>query len=493
VGPSTLFFRTRVIPRLRWRRELLNLGPFYQHTLTPMNPAPASKPASTPVAVKKKSKKKWIIIGIIVLVAVLAVAIVAKNKNQDTGTPVTVEKAIVKTITQLVTATGKVQPEVEVKISTEAPGEIIELPFKEGAVVKKGDLLVKIRPDTYQSQVEQQEANLVAAKATAVQMKSQLAKAQEDFKRTDELVHKQLLSDSDFTTAKTNLEVAQANYDNALAQIRRTEGALSQARDLLNKTIIYSPMDGSISALGSEVGERVVGTGSFAGTEIMRVADLSTMEVRVKVNENDVVNVKVGDKATITIDAYPGRTFSGTVTEISSSAQNTRTTAQSTQVTNADEVSNFQVKIRISDHDANLRPGMSATADISTQTVENVIAVPIQSVTVRAAGGLTTEELQKKKAKEAQEKSGNELELVAERESARRMAGKLQRIVFIKEGGKVRAAQVDTGIADNTHIEVKKGVKAGEEVVSGSYAAISRKLKDGAKVQIEKPKKDDTK
>jgi len=458
-----------------------------------MNPAPVSKPASTPVVVKKKSKTKWLIIGGVLLTALIVVGIVIKNKNQETGIPVTTEKAVVKTITQLVTATGKVQPEIEVKISTEAPGEIIELPFKEGAIVKKGDLLVKIRPDTYQSQVEQQEANLVAAKATAVQGKSQLIKAQDDFKRVNDLFGKQLMSDSDFSAAKTNLEVGQANYDNALAQIRRTEGALAQARDLLNKTIIYSPMDGAISALGSEVGERVVGTGSFAGTEIMRVADLSTMEVRVKVNENDIVNVKNGDHATISIDAYPGRTFAGIVTEIGSSAENTSATSSSTQSTNADEVSNFQVKIRISDHDANLRPGMSATADIATQTVENVVAVPIQSVTVRAAGGLTTEELQKKNAKEAQEKSGNELELVAERENARRLAGKLQRIVFIRNGGSVRAQKVETGIADNSQIEVKSGVKAGDEVVSGSYAAISRKLKDGSKIQIEKPKKEDNK
>jgi len=458
-----------------------------------MNPAPVSKPASTPVVVKKKSKTKWIIIGSVVLIVALILAVVAKNKNQETGTMVTTEKAVVKTITQLVTATGKVQPEVEVKISTEAPGEIIELPFKEGATVKKGDLLVKIRPDTYQSQVEQQEANLVAAKATAVQAKAQLVKAQDDFKRTDDLFGKQLMSDADFSAAKTNVEVGQANYENAQAQIRRTEGALSQARDLLNKTIIYSPMDGTISALGSEVGERVVGTGSFAGTEIMRVADLSTMEVRVKVNENDIVNVKDGNHAAITIDAYPGRTFSGVVTEISSSAQNSSATGSSTQVTNADEVSNFQVKIRISDHEANLRPGMSATADIATQTVENVVAIPIQSVTVRAAGGMTSEEVQKKKAKEAQEKSGNELELVAERESARRDASKLQRIVFLRTGNTVKAQQVETGIADNTSIEVKSGVKAGDEVVSGSYAAISRKLKDGAPIQIEKPKKDDKK
>ncbi|MEO6874476.1 MAG: efflux RND transporter periplasmic adaptor subunit [Opitutaceae bacterium] len=458
-----------------------------------MNPAPASKSASAPLVVKKKSKTKWFVIGGIVLLLVLILAAVAKSRKQETGIVVTTEKAVVKTITQLVTATGKVQPEVEVKISTEAAGEIIALPFKEGAAVKKGDLLVKIRPDTYQSQVDQQDANLVAAKAGAVQAQAQLVKAQDDFKRTDDLFKKQLMSDSDFSAAKTNLDVGRANYDNALAQIRRSEGALSQARDLLNKTIIYSPMDGTISALGSEIGERVVGTGSFAGTEIMRVADLSRMEVRVNVNENDIVNVKIGDHAAITIDAYPGRAFSGTVSEISSSAQNSTGAAGSTQATNADEVSNFQVKIRISDDDVNLRPGMSATADIATKTVENVVAIPIQSVTVRAAGGMNTDELQKKKAKDAQEKSGNELEMVADREQARRDANKLQRIVFIREGSKVRAQKVETGIADNSLIEVKSGVKAGDEVVSGSYAAISRKLKDGSAIQLEQPKKDDRK
>ena len=457
-----------------------------------MNQAPASQPASAPV-VKKKSKRKWIIIGSILLLVALGGGAYYKNKNQETGIPVTTEKAVVKTVTQLVTATGKVQPETEVKISPEVAGELTLLPFKEGAAVKKGDLLVTIRPDTYQAQVEQQEANLVAAKATAVQGKAQLLKAQDDFKRSEDLFSKKLVSDSDYAAAKTNLEVAEANSDNAIAQIRRTEGALNQFRDQLSKTTIYAPMDGTISSLTSEVGERVVGTAQFAGTEIMRVADLSSMEVRVKVNENDIVNVKVGDHATITIDAYPGRTFAGTVKEISSSAQNSSATGSSTQTTNSDEVANFQVKIRISDRDVRLRPGMSATADIATQTVENVIAVPIQSVTVRAEGGLTTEELQKRNAKEAQEKSGNELELVAERENARRTAGKLQRIVFIRKGSTVKAQRVETGIADNTHIEVKSGVKAGDEVVSGSYAAISRKLKDGAKIQIEKPKKDDKK
>jgi HlyD family secretion protein len=457
-----------------------------------MNQAPAPQPAPAPV-VKKKSNLKWIIIGSVLLVVLMAGGAYLKNKNSEPGLPVTVEKAVVKTITQLVTATGKVQPEVEVKISTEAPGEIIELPLKEGAAVKKGDLLVKIRPDTYQSQVDQQDANLIAAKATAVQAKAQLSKAQDDFKRIEDLFAKKLLSDSDYSAGKTNVEVAQANYDNALAQIRRTEGALSQARDLLNKTTIYAPMDGSISALGSEIGERVVGTGSFAGTEIMRVADLSNMEMRVKVNENDIVNVKLGDHANITIDAFPGRKFSGKVYEISSSAISTGSSAAgSNQSLSTDEVANFLVKIRVADREVTLRPGMSGVADIETQTAKDVIAIPVQSVTVRS-GGKTTEELQAQKAKAAREKSGNELDVASEREDARRNQDKLERVVFIKKGGVVELRKVVTGIADNTSIEVKSGVKPGEEVVSGSYAAISRKLKDGAKVSIERPKKDDEK
>ena len=225
----------------------------------------------------------------------------------------------------------------------------------------------------------------------------------------------------------------------------------------------------------------------------MRVANLEDMELRVKVNENDIVNVKIGDRAIISIDAYPGRKLSGTVREIGSSALNSGASGSGAAAQAAgsvsDEVTNFLVKIRIGDRDVQLRPGMSATADIETQTVENVVAVPIQSVTVRAEGGLTSDEIQQKKAKEAQEKSGNSLEVTNEREEARRNREKMQRVVFIKTGDTVKMQSVETGIADNTHIEIKSGVKEGEEIVSGSYAAISRRLKDGMKVQIEKPRK----
>ena len=455
-----------------------------------MNPAPVA-PTLRPTAAapRKKSKLLWWIIGGVLLVG-LGVGVYFRRQQSAQGQPVTTEKAITKTITQIVTATGKVQPEVEVRISPEVAGEITSLPLKEGAPVKKGDMLFTIKPDAYQAQVDQGEANLVAAKAGAVQANAQLLQAKIDFKRNEDLFTKKLVSDSDYTVAKTNVDVAQANYDNALAQIRRTEGSLNQVKDLLNKTTVYAPMDGTISSESNEVGDRVAGVGSFGGAEVMRVADLNNMELRVQVNENDIVNVKIGDRAVISIDAYPGRKFSGSVSEISSSAQGGSSSASAAQ---SSDVTNFLVKIRVTDRDVQLRPGMSATTDIETQTVANVIAVPIQSVTVRAEGGLTSEEFQKKQAKDAENKSGNALDAAAEKEAARRDREKLQRVVFVKVGDKVKMTKVETGIADNTHIEVKSGVKAGDEIVSGSYAAISRKLKDDMPVQIEKPKKEEEK
>lgn len=464
-------------------------------TMSTVAPKPVAVPPAA--AAKKKSKKRlWIILGSVVVLAVVIAMAVAKSRAGEKPTMVTVDKAVVKTITHVVTATGKVQPETEVKISPEVAGELIEIPVVEGQTVKKGDLLVRIKPDFYKAQLEQQDAALASSKASSVLSQARLTKAEQDFKQANDLYQKKLISDADFTAAQTNLNVAKADYDSSLAQIRRTEGSVDQSRDQLNKTTIYSPMDGSISSLTSEVGERVVGTNQFAGTEIMRIANLTNMEVRVKVNENDIINVKTGDHVIVSVDAFPGRKFDGSVSEISSSAlsiggSGTNQTALAASA--SDEVTNFLVKIRINDKDAKLRPGMSATVDIETQTVPNVIAVPIQSVTVRAEGGKTTEEMQQQKAKEAKERSGNDLDVTTERQNARRDLEKLQRVVFIRQGDKVVQRQVETGISDNTHIEVKSGVKSGEEVVSGSYAAISRKLKDGARVMIEQPKKDENK
>ena len=450
-----------------------------------------STPANSAGPQKKKSQRTlFIILGSVTVLIVIAAVVAAKRRGEK-ATPVTVEKAVVRTITHLVTATGKVQPEIEVKISPEVAGELIEIPVIEGQSVKKGDLLVRIKPDFYQAALEQQEASLASAKATSVLSRARLTKAQHDFKQAEELYGKQLVSNADFVAATANLEVAKADFDSSLAQIRRTEGSVSQSRDSLAKTTIYSPVAGSISSLSSEVGERVVGTGSFAGTEIMRLANLDNMEVRVKVNENDIINVKLGDHTIVTVDAFPGRKFTGVVNEISSSAITIG--AQSAATSASDEVTNFLVKISIKAPEAKLRPGMSATVDIETQTVVNVVSVPIQSVTVRAVGGKTSEELQLAKAKEAKERSGNDLEVASERDEARRSREQLDRVVFIKTGDTVKQQKVETGIADNTSIEIKSGVKAGDEVVAGSYAAISRKLKDGSKVMIEKPKKEETK
>ena len=461
------------------------------------NPPSAPVAHHAPAPVKKKSRKRlWFILGAIALLIVLGLGAAAKNKNQEKPTMITVDKALVRNITHLVTATGKIQPEAEVKISPEVGGELIELPFEEGQTVKKGDVLVRIKADFYKAQVEQQEASLAAARATSVLSQAHLTKAEQDFKQANDLYAKQLISESDFTTARTNLDVGKADYESSVAQIRRTAGALDQFRDQLSKTVIYAPMDGSISSLTSEVGERVIGGGQFAGTEIMRVANLTAMEVRVKVNENDIINVKLGDHALVSIDAFPGRQFNGKVYEISSSALSVGgmgSNQAALAASASDEVTNFLVKVRVTDADAKLRPGMSATVDIETQTVENVVSVPVQSVTVRAEGGKTTEQIQKDREKEAQERSGNELSVTAERQDAKRNVEKLQRVVFVRKADKVEMRKVETGIADNSFMEIKSGVAKDEEVVTGSYKAISTILKDGMKVMVQKPKTDEKK
>jgi HlyD family secretion protein len=462
---------------------------------TPLRPAATPAPSLTAPLRRKSRRGLWIILAIVVVLGLVAAAVL-KGRNAVKPISVTIDKAAIRNITHLVTATGKVQPEVEVGIAPEVSGEIIALPFKEGQAVKKGDVIVRIKPDFYVALVEQQEAALAAAKASSLLAKANQDKAEEDFRRADDLYQKKLISDSDYSAAKTGMEVARANFQASQAAIRQSEGALSQYRDQLSKTTIYAPMDGTISVLNNEVGERVVGTGTYAGTEVMRIADLNSMEVRVKVNENDIVNVKRGDHAAISVDAFPDRKFEGTVSEISSSALSTGATAAGSNqaalaASASDEVTNFLVRVRINSREARFRPGMSATVDIETQTVNHVVSVPIQSVTVRAEGGKTAEELQQQRAKEAKERTGNDLELVKERQQARRERELLRQVVFVRQGGIVKMRPVETGIADNTYIEIKSGLKDGEEVVSGSYAAISRTLKDGSKILVEQPKKDD--
>jgi HlyD family secretion protein len=419
------------------------------------------------------------------LLAACGVAAYVRSK-QEKPFVVTVEPATRKTIIQLVSATGKVQPETEVKISPEVAGEIIELPVADGQAVKKGDLLIKIKPDNYQAQVAQQEASISAAKSMSLQNKAQMLKAQQDYRRAQDLFDKRITSDTDLLAAQTTAEVAKATYEASTFDIQRAESLLKQSKDLLEKTTLYSPIDGIISQLNSKLGERVVATGQFAGTEVMRVADLDHMEVRVNVNENDVVHVKLNDEAAIAIDAYPGRTFRGTVYQIANTAV---TTGANTQ----EEVTNFEVRLRVPSGGARLRPGMSATADIETAIVRNAVAVPIQAVTIRTPGDkLSPDEREKLKekgmaAERADDKNSVELDqtkALTGREKTER--NKLQQVVFVKQGDVVRMRPVETGLADNNSLEVKSGVKPGEEIVSGSYRAISRLLKDGARVMLEK-------
>ena len=312
-----------------------------------------------------------------------------KSAHAHRGQAVTTEKAVIRTITQVVTATGKIQPEIEVKISSEVYGEIVELPFRDGARVKKGQLIVKIKPDLYQAAVDQQTAGVASARGAAVDSAARVEKAQANLEEYENLHRLKLASDADYISYKTAFDAAKADYVSAQANVQVAEGLLGQARDTLSKTMIYSPMDGVVTARYSEVGEKVVAQSSFTGTVILDVSDLSSMEVQINVNENDIPKVKLGDHTLISVDAYPDRKFNGVVKEIASSAESSGATSSGSSAqangTSTDEVTNFLVKIRIADHDVHFRPGMSATADIQTQTDPDVVAVPIQSVTVRDA------------------------------------------------------------------------------------------------------------
>ena len=445
-------------------------------------PTPALSPRK-----RRSRRRRYIIFGAIglLLLWIIVGSILGKREKPI---QITTEKAIRKTIVQTVSATGKIQPETEVKISPEVAGEIIELPVEDGKNVKKGDLLVKIKPDSYKALVEQQQAAISAAKANNLQAKATLLKTEQDLKRAQDLFTKKMIAESEYTSAQAARDVAASTYESTQHEIERAEAGSSQARDQLSKTTIYSPIDGTVTVLNSKLGERVVATNQFAGTEVMRVADLSSMEAQVDVNENDVVNVKVGDKAVVTIDAYGDRKFHGTVVQIANTGKTTGTGTQ-------EEVTNFEVKTHIDDNDVKLRPGMSCTAEIQTNMVKDVVAVPMQSVTIRTGdSNLSPEEIEKKKQKQAAtDKGDNAAELTnqkLEKQTEKAEREKITKGVFtMGKDGKAHWVKVTTGIADDTYMEIKTGVQPGDEVISGSYSAISRKLKDGAKVEIEKETK----
>lgn len=403
----------------------------------------------------KKSKKKIIIFSIIGVVLVALALLVILGSNREKIITVHTEKVQRRTITQVVTASGKIQPEVQVKINAEVSGEIIDLPVKEGQRARKGQLLVRIKPDAYQAQMERAEAALVMQRAN-------LTKAEADYKRISELFEKKLVSQAEMDIARASHQSAKAVHDQASA-------SLKEARETLAKTVIYSPMDGVVSQLKSQLGERVSGSTFTQGTEIMTVADLSRMEARVDVGENDVVMVSLDDTAHIQVDAYSDKQFVGAVTYIAN-------TAKSRGLGTQEEITNFEVRIRLSNAEGiNFRPGMSMTADIETERKSNILAIPIQSVTVR---------LPKEENKKEEEPAEGEARLITG-ESKKKKENDVQEVVFVVVEGKVKAMPVKRGIADDTFVEINTGLEENAEVVSGPFKAINRELEDGTKIKID--------
>lgn len=420
---------------------------------------------------KKKSKKKLFIfggIGLLILI-LLIVAFIGGNKEEIIS--VQVEKVVKRTITQTVAATGKINPEFKVVINPEVTGEIVELPVKEGDIVKKGQLLIRIKGDQYQAQKQRLEANLLAAQATLKMREAELTKVELDYNRVKELHSKGLASDSELEAAKSNYLTTKASLEAAEANVLQSKASLRETLEMLYKTTILSPMDGVVTKLNVEVGERVFGAGFSMGTDIMTVSDLSNIEAVVDVDENDVVLVSIGDTARIQVDAFKDQEFIGLVSEIGNSA---KTSGLGTQ----NEVVNFEVKIKLIDPKNSLRPGMSCTADIETETIQNVLSVPIQSVTTRE-GTQSVDNLTEGQPEEFQQV----------KEIKKEKIHKVNEIVFLVENGKAKKVNVETGLSDDNYIAILSGLKGGEDVISGSYKAISSELNDGLQVRVEEKNK----
>ncbi len=407
-------------------------------------------------------RKSTLITAAVLLTATISIILFLRLREKPVE--VTTEKAFRKEIVHIVTATGKIEPEVVVNIAPDVSGEIIELPVHDGDNVTKGDLLFKIQPDIYINQVRQSLAQLNASKAQNLEAKSRKLKAEDDFRKASLLYKEKLISQTDYLASKTNSEAARASYEASLHAIEQNKSLLDQNQEKLDKTVIKAPIDGSVIVLNNKLGERVVGVGMFPGTDVMRIANLDSMQVVVEVNENDIVNVRTGNTVSVKVDAYGDKVFKGIVREISNSAISK---AAGTQ----EEVTNFSVKIRIFNHERLLKPGMSGTADIESQRIPNALVVPIQSVTVRSA--------RKDTAPEKSEKPG--VTIVSQARETESPQG-----VFIVKSGKTYFSPVKTGTTDNTHIIVTSGVKEGDEVVSGSYSAITNQLSDGRSVKVQK-------
>lgn len=407
---------------------------------------------------KLKLNMKWIIIATVAIIVILIFA--TKSKN-DRAIKVNTQEVVKKDIVEVIPANGKIQPVVEVKISPDVSGEIIELNFEEGDFVKKGDLVIKIKQDVYISMKEKAEASLNAIKAQFTQQQSQLKQIEQAYNRNKKLFEQKAISESEYETSLSQFEVAQGQLKAAEFNIKSASAALKETQENLIKTTIYSPMDGIISKMNVEKGERVVGTSQMAGTELFRVANLNDMEVLVDVNENDIVRLSQKDTAEIEVDAYPGKKFMGVVTQIANSAKNIGG--------GVDQVTNFEVKIQIlpvvnnSNEISNLfRPGMSASVSIRTETKVGALSIPLQAITTRS--DLNKDTLNKEGAKIIEQ-------------------------VFVVNKDTVDVRKITTGIQDLNNIEVISGLKEGDVIVTGPYIAISKTLKKGNKVEKIDPDK----
>lgn len=424
------------------------------------------------------SKKKLIII-VVIVVALLAVLIGGKKAGwfgkQGNFKEVETKKIAKIDIIETVSATGKIQPEIEVKLSSEVSGEIIELPIVEGQQVKKGDLLVRVNPDIYQSSLNRSQATLQNVKSGLSQAEASLKESKSNYDRNKQLFDKGIISKADWDRVVSSYEIAEASKQSAYYSVRSSAATVNEARDNLNRTNIYAPMSGTISKLDVELGERVVGTQQMAGTEILRVANLNNMEVEVDVNENDIVKVQIGDSTIVEVDAYLKKEFKGLVTEIANSADGILT---------ADQVTNFKVKVRIleesykdlvegkPEHFSPFRPGMTATVDIITNKQENIIGVPISSIVIKT----DTSSTKKMGSKKDQITSDDEEKFEC---------------VFVKVGDEAKLRVVKTGIQDNSNIEVVTGLNEDDEVITGPYNVVTKTLKSGDKIEIKSEEKND--
>ncbi|RLD90260.1 MAG: efflux RND transporter periplasmic adaptor subunit [Bacteroidetes bacterium] len=441
---------------------------------------------------KNKRKKIWLYIILIVIVAIVVVLAIKKGQSEK-STRVAVEKVETRNIIETVSANGKIQPAKDIKISPYISGEVIELNVKEGDFVHKGDMLAKIDPQIYvsnfdraQAALKSSQANEAQANARFTQSKAQFNKTKLDFQRSEKLWKQQVISDAEYDAAKSSYEVSEAevkaaeeSYKASQFQVNSARASLKEAKENLNRTSIYAPNDGTVSRLSVEEGERVTGASQFSsGTEIMRIANLNVMEVNVEVNETDIVRISLLDTALIEVDAYLDRKFKGVITEIATSANTTGTSV--------DQVTNFDVKIRMlkssyedlikegSTIASPFRPGMSATVEIQTETVNDVLSVPIQAVTTRVD---TTGKL-----KSAMEKREEKRTKTEKNEKAKEY-------VFVVKEGKAKLTAVKTGVQDNMYIQILNGLNEGDQVIVAPYRAVSKELRNNDQVTVVDKKK----